>query len=200
MNFMKQDIILIGGGGHCKSCIDVIEEEGKYNINGILEKPEKLHETVLTYEIIGNDDDIKFLAQKHNLFFISIGYVAINNIRKDLFNKVKSCGLYCPTIISPYACVSKHSFIDEGTIVMHKAVVNAGARIGKNCIINTGAIIEHDVIIDNNSHVAPGAVINGGTKIGEGTFVGSNSVCRQNISIGKNSFIRFHSQINSSIN
>ena len=31
-------IILLGGGGHCKSCIDVIESEKKYTIKGIFEK------------------------------------------------------------------------------------------------------------------------------------------------------------------
>ena len=39
---MKKPIILIGGGGHCKSCIDVIEQEGKYRIVGILDLPEML--------------------------------------------------------------------------------------------------------------------------------------------------------------
>ena len=33
-------IILIGGGGHCKSCIDVIEQEGKYRIAGIVDMAE----------------------------------------------------------------------------------------------------------------------------------------------------------------
>ena len=30
-------IILIGAGGHCKSCIDVIEEEKKFEIVGIID-------------------------------------------------------------------------------------------------------------------------------------------------------------------
>jgi hypothetical protein len=29
------DIVLIGGGGHCKSVIDVIEQQGEYKIVGI---------------------------------------------------------------------------------------------------------------------------------------------------------------------
>ena len=37
---MKQ-IILIGGGGHCKSCIDVIENGNKYKIRGIIDKKKK---------------------------------------------------------------------------------------------------------------------------------------------------------------
>ena len=36
----KKSIVLIGGGGHCKACIDVIEVEGKYNIIGIIDVPE----------------------------------------------------------------------------------------------------------------------------------------------------------------
>jgi hypothetical protein len=32
---IMRDLILIGGGGHCKSCIDVIELETKYAIAGI---------------------------------------------------------------------------------------------------------------------------------------------------------------------
>ena len=37
-----QKLILLGGGGHCKSCIDVIEQESKYTIEGILDKKELL--------------------------------------------------------------------------------------------------------------------------------------------------------------
>ena len=38
----KNNLILIGGGGHCKSCIDVIEQENKFNITGILDVKEKV--------------------------------------------------------------------------------------------------------------------------------------------------------------
>ena len=32
-----KNIVLIGGGGHCKSCIDVIEMEKKYKILGLVD-------------------------------------------------------------------------------------------------------------------------------------------------------------------
>ena len=54
---MKEKIILVGGGGHCKSCIDVIEQEGAYQIAGVVDVPEKLHQKILGYEIIATDDD-----------------------------------------------------------------------------------------------------------------------------------------------
>ena len=65
---MKNDIILIGGGGHCKSCIDVIEQESVYSIAGIVDLPEKKGENILGYEIFANDDDISELANKYENF------------------------------------------------------------------------------------------------------------------------------------
>jgi hypothetical protein len=43
---MKAENILIGGGGRCKSRIDVIESSGYFIIKGILDIPEKLGELV----------------------------------------------------------------------------------------------------------------------------------------------------------
>ena len=42
----NKNIILLGGGGHCKSVIDVAESAG-YNILGILDMPEDVGKQVL---------------------------------------------------------------------------------------------------------------------------------------------------------
>ena len=82
---------------------------------------------------------------------------------------------------SPLAYVSKYTIIDEGTVVMHHALVNAGAKIGKNCIINTKALIEHDVTIGDHSHISTAAVVNGGSIVAEDTFFGSNATSKEGI-------------------
>ena len=58
-------IILIGGGGHCKSAIDVIEQEARFEIAGIIDKPELLGSKILGYPVIGNDLDLEKLAKKY---------------------------------------------------------------------------------------------------------------------------------------
>ena len=50
-------LILVGGGGHCKSVIDVAEQAG-FEINGILDLPENIGKTILNYSIVGSDDRI----------------------------------------------------------------------------------------------------------------------------------------------
>ncbi len=192
---MKNDIVLIGGGGHCKSCIDVIEADEKFRIAGIVDKKINLHNKVLGYEIFAIDNDIAKLSQTYKYFFITFAFIKNPQRRIEVFNELKSLDVQLPVIISPLAHVSKYSEIGEGTIIMHHALINAGSRIGINCIINTKALIEHEVSIGDNCHIATAAVINGGVVIESETFIGSNSTCRENIRIAKKSIISFHSRV-----
>lgn len=186
---MKDKLILIGGGGHCKSCIDVIEQEGKYQIAGIVDKREKLHERILGYEIVATDDDLPALIKEYRNFLITIGQIGVSNKRIMLFDHLMHLGAVFPVIISPLAYVSVHSSIREGTIILHHALINAGVRIGKNCIINTKALIEHDAKIEDHCHISTGVIINGGVEVGSKCFIGSNSTINQCLKIGENAVI-----------
>lgn len=184
---MKEKIILIGGGGHCKSCIDVIEQAATFQIAGILDVPEKMHQRTFGYEIIATDDDLPWLVKEYDNFLITLGQIKSPEKRIKLFETLKDLEAKLPVIISPLAYVSQHAQIEEGTIVMHHALINAGAQIGSNCIINNKALIEHDAVIGDHCHISTGAIINGGATVAEKTFVGSNVVTKENITIGKNS-------------
>jgi len=183
---MKEKIILIGGGGHCKSCIDVIEQSGEFHIEGIMDVSEKLHQKVLGYEIIATDDDLPQLVNENKNFLVTLGQIKSPEKRIRIFQTLKESGVKLPVIISPLAYVSKHVEIGNGTIIMHHALINAGAKIGSNCIINNKALIEHDAIVGNHCHIATSAVINGGVTVGSGTFFGSKSVSKEYVEIGKN--------------
>lgn len=66
-SYMKEKIILIGGGGHCRSCIDVIEQEGRFEIAGIMERPNNSKSSiVLGYAILGTDDDLSDLKERYD--------------------------------------------------------------------------------------------------------------------------------------
>lgn len=179
----KQDIILIGGGGHCRSCIDVIETENKYHIFGIVDEEGKLHNEVLGYKVIACDKDLPDLVGKHENFLITIGSMKDLSKRTERFKLLKKLGARFPVVISPLAHIAKNVFINEGTIVMHKALVNSNASVGKNCIINTSALIEHDSTVGEHSHISTGSIVNGTCHIGNRVFAGSNSVVVDNVDI-----------------
>jgi len=182
---MKKTIYLLGGGGHCASAIDIIEQENKYKIAGILDLPEKIGKKVLGYEIIGDDSEIKKYAKTDNYFLITMGHIKTCHKRQKLAEMISAFGGRLATVISPHAYVSPHARIGHGTIVGHNATINAGVSTGINCIINTEAVIEHNVKLGDYCHIATCAVVNGEVKLENGVFVGSNAMIKQGLRIGE---------------
>ena len=170
-----KNIVLIGGGGHCKAAIDVIEQEGRFKISGIVDKSSYFGSEVNGYSIIGNDLDLMSLAKIYKNALVTVGQIKSPALRIKLYHLALKAGFIFPTIISPRSYVSKHSAIGNGTIIMHDALINTNAKVGDNCIINSKALIEHDAIINNHCHISTGSIVNGGAVIEEKVFLGSNA-------------------------
>ena len=183
-----KSLLLIGGGGHCHSCIDVIEATEIYQIKGLVQ-PKLSSELILGYPIIGSDDDLPKLLKDVKSALITVGQIKNSEIRIRLFDLLKQLGAELPVIISPRAYCSKHAVLGEGLIVMHGAIITASACIGNNCIVNSQALVEHDVEIDDHCHISTGARVNGNVTIGKGSFIGSGAIVREGIKVGENVII-----------
>ncbi len=195
---MNRPLILVGGGGHCKSVIEVAESAG-YNIKGILDMPDEVGKEVLPdHKVIGTDDDIPQYVDECD-FVITVGFIKNPTLRIKLYNKVKEAGGKLATVIASTAHVSKYSTIGEGTVVMHQVFVNAGAHIGANCIINTFCNIEHDAQIGDQCHISTGTMVNGDCKVGDRCFIGSQSVLANGITIGEDIIVGAASFVRKSI-
>ena len=165
---MQKPIILVGGGGHCKSVIEAAESAG-CEILGILDLP----------EFIGA------YADKAE-FVVTLGFIKNPALRIKLHGNIINQGGKLATIIASTSHVSNHAEIGEGTVVLHQATVNAGAKIGKGVIINTAANIEHDVVVGDYTHISTGVMVNGDCKVGANTFIGSRSVLANGVKVCDN--------------
>lgn len=197
----KPKIILIGGGGHCRSCIDVIEQESRFDIAGIVDRPEIAGTSDLFgYPVLGNDEDLPSLRKMFDNALVTVGQIQSSKIRIRLFHLLKKLDFCMPVVISPLAYVSPRAVVNQGTIIMHHALINAGASIGSNCIINTKALVEHDARIHSHCHISTGAIVNGGSTIGKGSFIGSNSASVQGRKIDNNFFCQAMSLVTGQLN
>lgn len=194
---MDKPLILVGGGGHCKSVIDVAECAG-YTILGVLDRPEEVGKIVLGYKVIGTDEYMAKYADQAE-FIVTVGQIKSPDLRIKLHKMLAEAGCRLATILAPTAHVSKYATIGEGTVVMHQVLVNADVQIGKGCIINTFANIEHDVIIGDYCHISTGTMVNGECKVGEKCFVGSQSVLSNCITICDNTIVSAGSFVRKSI-
>jgi len=191
----SKKIILVGGGGHCQSVIDVIEQDKRFDIAGIIDNKIPVGSKVSGYEVLGDDSILPSLIDKAKNAFVTVGQIHSAEIRVSIFLYLKKLGYSLPIIISPRAYVSKNAKVSQGSIVMHDALINSGANIGENCIINSKALIEHGVIIGNHCHISTGAILNGEVVIGKETFVGSNATIVASKVLEAASFVKASSLI-----
>lgn len=185
----KQEIVLLGAGGHCKSSIDVISNNGNFSILGIIDKDGSLTESVLDYDVMGTDKELESIIKRCTNVLVTVGQIKSPEIRISLFKRAKSIGFIFPVIKSRTSYVSKYAQIGEGTILFHHSLINISAQIGTNCIINSKALIEHDSKVGSHCHVSTGAILNGGVIVEDRCFIGSGVIVHEGVTIGANSII-----------
>lgn len=189
-------ILLLGNGGHAKSCIDLIENSGNYKIVGIISKNKKdIGKKLLGYKVIGSDKDLINLVKNIKNIMIGIGFIKETKKKEFIYNYLKKIGYRIPKIISSKSYISKHAIIEDGVNVFHDCFVGPNSKIKEGSLVNNKTLIEHDVTIEKFCHISTSCVINGNSEIGMRSFIGSGSVLINNCKIKKNSFIKMGSLI-----
>lgn len=179
------NIIIFGAGGQAKETIDLIEDNVKGKILGLVDN--LTTGKIFGYQIIGRDKELNSLIGKYKLthFFVAIGDLQIRS-RIYLTAKKKLEPL---SVVSQRAYVSKHAKYGEHVIIYPGVVINADVSIGNNVIINSNASIGHEVKIGNHVNINPGANIAGKVTISDFCFVGIGASIRENLHIAKNTTI-----------
>lgn len=191
----KQQLLLMGGGGHARSCIDVIEAQSHYRIAGLVEADGAQPDAKTPYPVIGFDSQLPELLAQTPHCLITVGQVKYATVRQKIFQHLTSLGANLVIVTSPNAYVSPSATLGKGTIVMHQALVNANAQVGENCIINSQALIEHDCVIGAHCHISTGAKLNGDVKVGNGCLIGSGAVIKQGVTLTDNVIIGANSTV-----
>ena len=194
---MERKLLLIGGGGHCRSVIDSILNLGIYTDLGIVDRE---NASALEIPVVGADEDLPDLIRAGwTEAFITVGSVGDPRLRRRLYRMVTELGLHVPAIVDPTAVIARGTNVQAGSYVGKRAIVNSNAKLGVCTIVNTGAIVEHDCTIGDFAHISPGAVLCGQVSVGEDAHVGAGSVVRQQLSIGRHALIGMGSVVTKNI-
>ena len=184
-------LVLIGGGGHCRSVLDAALRMNAFQEIVILDPRLPVGSMIMGCTVVGNDDKLPELREKgFDNAFITVGSIGDTSLRRKLAEKANLYGFTYPCIIDPSAIVSEFANIEPGVFVGKNAVINAGAKIGKHAIINSVAIVEHDCRVGSFTHVAVGATVCGGCTIEEDAFIGAGATLIQGLNVKKNRFIK----------
>lgn len=187
LTFEESDLIVYGGGGHAKMCIELLKQEGRFNIKGIVDDNISIGEKIFEIPVIGSALNLDhFIGKGLRKAIVGVGAVLDRKVKNDIYRLLKSKSLQVPTIIHPTANIEPSVILGEGNQVMQGAIVGSDVTIGNNCIINAGCIISHDSKIGDHSHITPGAILAGGVTIGNNTVVGMGVSLFLGVRIGNN--------------
>lgn len=91
---MKDPIVIIGSSGHAKVVIDIVEQQGRHQIAGLLDSRRGVGERTLGYPVLGDEPDLPELVEQHGLrgFLVAIGD---NFVRARLAERVSA---RCPSL------------------------------------------------------------------------------------------------------
>ena len=178
---MKERVVILGGGGHAKVVIDILEQAAEFAIAGFLSPAEQPDE-ICGYRRLGSDGALDEVLRSG----VASAFVASgdNQRRMDSIALVRRHGFTLVNAISPAAMVSPRATLRAGIAVMPGAVINAGSLVEDGAIVNTNATVDHDCVVGAGAHVAPGTTLAGCVRLGDGVFLGTGSSVIPGIAIG----------------
>ena len=194
------NIVIIGSSGHAKVIIDIVQQEGKFNVAGLLDRFRNVGEKTLGYPVLGKEEDLPELIKTHTLkgAIVAIGD---NFVRSKVAARIKEISPDLPFVsaVHPKASIAMEVSIGEGTVVMAGVSINPCSSVGRFCILNTNSSLDHDSILEDFASLAPGAATGGNCRIGQYSAVSIGAVLIHGIHVGEHTVIGAGSLVMKSI-
>jgi sugar O-acyltransferase (sialic acid O-acetyltransferase NeuD family) len=182
----KPYILIYGAGGHAKSVMEIVLQNSKYAIAGIIDDDNRLAgKQVLGIQVLGTRDLLPALnAQGVKLAANGVGGILDIGIRVRIFELLENAGFSFPSLIHPRATIEPSAIVKKGVQVFANAYIGSEAVLHEMCMVNTNAVVSHDCEIGSYTHIAPGALLAGHVHIGARTLVGMGVTTSIGLRIG----------------
>lgn len=178
---MSRDVLIIGGGGHCKDVIWLLKETIKPNFLGIIDGRLPVKSTVCGVPVLGDDSLLSRYPEGEVV-------IAIGSSRRRFqvwkFIQRNFPGVRFPTVIHPSAQLAPGAQVGDGTLITAGTLIANDVTIGSQVLINLRSIVGHDSVLGDCATLAPGTVVAGGVIVGEGYEFGPNSAVGSGLHLG----------------
>lgn len=150
--------------------------------------------------LISWENFIKTVNPEDCEIYIAIGYNKMNDIRKNIYCKIKNAGYRVGTFIHPSAEVSKYATIGEGSIILEHVTIQPYVKCGICNVFWSNVNICHHTEIGNFNFFAASSAVLGRIKIGNNCFIGCNATIKNEIQIGSMTLIGAGAYVSKSTN
>lgn len=182
----KPYILIYGAGGHAKSVMEMVIQNGDHTIAGILDDDQDLTaKQVLGIPVLGTRILLpEMVAMGVKQAANGVGGILDINVRIKIFELLESTGFSFPALVHHRATIELSAKLGEGVQVFANAYVGSEAMLKPRCMVNTNAVVSHDCTIGSYTHIAPGALLAGHVHVGDRTLVGMGVTTAIGVQIG----------------
>jgi sugar O-acyltransferase (sialic acid O-acetyltransferase NeuD family) len=184
------NIVIIGGGGHGKVVIDIVEKAEGFHLLGILDSQLPVGHKVMDCDVLGTESSLPKLIDERAIQGVVIA-IGDNWLRSKTVESLQSLapGIKYPNAVHPSAQLAKNVRLGRGNVVMAGCVVNSNATIGDFCILNTNCSVDHDSILGNYVSFAPKACAGGNVQVGDYSSVCLGANIIHGVKVGQHTLI-----------
>jgi sugar O-acyltransferase (sialic acid O-acetyltransferase NeuD family) len=190
LDLSPNSIVIVGGGGHAKMCIDLLRQTKDYEILGIIDDKLEVGAAILGVKVIGGNSSLSNLVKLGVKFAVNgVGAISNPKRRANIHENLEEIGFFLPNLVHPLSNIEPSVSMGGGNQIMMGAVVGSDVQIGNGCIVNSGAIISHECILRDHCHVAPGAVLAGSVDVGHSSVIGMGATVYLGLNIGRDAMV-----------
>jgi len=178
-----ENIIVFGGSDHARLVLDIIKNENKYNVIGIIDDFLEKNTIVFGYKVLGKLNELESILLSFK--GVNSGIIAIgdNYTRHTFAEKIKKIKKFSfVSAIHPSTILGSNVKINDGCVISAGVIINNDTVIGEHCYLGMKVAISHDGKVDDFCSLAPGVTAGGNVNIGNLTAIGLGT----NIIHGKN--------------
>jgi UDP-perosamine 4-acetyltransferase len=166
-------VVVIGGGGHAKVVIDVLQQQG-WQVAGYTDPAPLAGSQICGAPWLGDDDTLERLRAEGIAW--AIAAFGDNARRSRMADRALALGFELANAVHPSAQISPHARLGQGVAVMPGVAVNAGSVIGDSTVLNTASSVDHDCTLGRGVHVAPGAHLAGYIVVDDEALIGGGAI------------------------
>lgn len=184
--FSSSAIVIFGGGGRARVCIDLLRLTGGYEIIGVIDDKLPPGTSVLGVPVIGGRDRLTDLRARGVRFAVNaLGSAEHAEPRLVVHRLLETTGFVQPNLIHPRAMVEPSVVMGTANHILAGAIVGSAVRLGSGVTVNCGAIASHDSVLDDHVHLAPGAILAGSVHVGAESLVGMGATVYLKVRLGR---------------
>jgi sugar O-acyltransferase (sialic acid O-acetyltransferase NeuD family) len=173
---MNKKIVIIGLSNNAKLAAYYFKKDTGYEVVGFaVDKKFKITESYYNLPVFELEALTTIFPPSSCDAFVAVGYNEMNEIRENLYHRLKVLGYHLPNYISPKCSFLTEEIIGDNNLILEDNTIQPFVKIGSNNVFWSGNHIGHDVIIGDHNFITSHVVISGFTEIKNNCFIGVNA-------------------------